>query len=220
MKINRDFWLRILYVYPERIDDELLNLIAKSPKICKYLDIPLQHGDAEILKNMRRPFIVRKTLEKIAHIRKIIPNTTFRKSLIVGFPGETEKAFGNLEKFVKKINFDHVGVFEYSQEENTDAGTMPNQISDKIKKSRRKKLMLLQQKISHNNAKKLVGKVQKVLIEKYDRKKKIYIGRSQRFSPEVDGEIFIKSKISLEINRFYKAKITKALPYDLEGEII
>ncbi|MFA6917939.1 MAG: 30S ribosomal protein S12 methylthiotransferase RimO [Candidatus Gracilibacteria bacterium] len=218
--INQDFWLRVLYVYPERIDDELLNLIAKSPKICKYLDIPLQHGDAEILKNMRRPYVIEKTLEKIAHIRKIIPNITFRTSLIVGFPNETEKAFKNLEKFIKNINFDHVGVFEYSQEENTDAGSMKNQIPDKIKKLRRKKLMLLQQKISYKNAKKLVGKFQKVLIEKYDPKRRIYIARSQRFSPEVDGQLFIKSKKPLEINSFYKAKVTKALPYDLEGIII
>ncbi|MFA7685884.1 MAG: 30S ribosomal protein S12 methylthiotransferase RimO, partial [Candidatus Gracilibacteria bacterium] len=215
--INQDFWVRVLYVYPERIDDELLNLMAKSSRICKYLDIPLQHGDADVLKAMRRPFIVEKTVEKIAHIRKIIPNITFRTSLIVGFPGETEKAFKNLEKFVKNIEFDHVGVFEYSQEESTDAGVMPNQISAKIKKERRKKIMLLQQKISSNNAKKLIGKFQKVLIENYDPKKKVYIGRSQRFSPEIDGNIIVKSKQQLELNQFYKVKITKALPYDLRG---
>ena len=218
--INQDFWLRVLYVYPERIDDELLNLMAKNTKICKYLDIPLQHGDAEILKNMKRPYIVEKTIEKINHIRKIIPNITFRTSLIVGFPGETEKSFKNLEKFVKQISFDHVGAFEYSQEENTEAGIMTDQLSLKVKKERRKKLMILQQKISYANAKKIIGKQIKVLVENYDPKKKIYIGRSQRFSPEIDGNILLKSKQPLELNSFYKAKITKALPYDLEGEII
>ena len=218
--INQDFWLRVLYVYPERIDDELLNLMAKNTKICKYLDNPLQHGDAEILKNMKRPYIVEKTIEKINHIRKIIPNITFRTSLIVGFPGETEKSFKNLEKFVKQISFDHVGAFEYSQEENTEAGIMTDQLSLKVKKERRKKLMILQQKISYANAKKIIGKQIKVLVENYDPKKKIYIGRSQRFSPEIDGNILLKSKQPLELNSFYKAKITKALPYDLEGEII
>lgn len=218
--INQDFWVRVLYVYPERIDDELLDLMSKSPRICKYLDIPLQHGDADILKAMRRPYIVEKTVEKIAHIRKVIPTVTFRTSLIVGFPGETEKAFKNFEKFVKNIEFDHVGVFEYSQEESTDAGIMPNQITAKLKKERRKKIMLLQQKISQNNAKKLIGKFQKVLIENYDPKKKVYMGRSQRFAPEIDGNVLVKSKTQLELNQFYKVKITKALPYDLEGTIV
>ncbi|MDD3861398.1 MAG: 30S ribosomal protein S12 methylthiotransferase RimO [Candidatus Gracilibacteria bacterium] len=216
--INKDFWVRVLYVYPERIDDELLNLMAKSTRICKYLDIPLQHGDADILKSMRRPFIVEKTIEKIANIRKIIPIITFRTSLIVGFPGETEKSFKNLEKFIKKIKFDHVGVFEYSKEENTEAGEMPNQISEKTKKLRRKKAMLIQQKISSENAKKSIGTTQKVIIESYDPKKKIYTGRSQRFAPDIDGKIFIKSKIPLELNTFHKVKITKGSQYDCWGE--
>lgn len=212
-----DFWLRILYIYPERIDDELLTFIAKSPKICKYLDIPLQHGDAKILKMMRRPHIVEKTLEKIVRIRKIIPNVALRTSLIVGFPGENEKEFENLEKFVEKINFDHVGVFEYSREKGTDAYSLRRQIPARTKKLRRKKIMLFQQKISYKHGKKLVGKSQKVLIEKYDPKKKIYIGRSYRYAPEVDGKVFIKSKHPLKLNRFSKVKITKALPYDIEG---
>jgi len=218
--IKSDFLIRILYIYPERIDAELLSVIAKSPKICKYLDIPLQHGDAEILRQMRRPFLVEKTVQKIKNIRKTIPEMTFRTSLIVGFPGETEKSFKNLLKFIKEIDFDHVGVFEYSQEENTEAGLFKNQLSTKIKKERRKKTMLLQQKISYSKNKKHIGSSMKTLIEKYDPKKKIYIGRSQKFSPEIDGSIFIKSKTPLKINEFYQVKITQADMYDLCGAIL
>ncbi|MFA6550840.1 MAG: 30S ribosomal protein S12 methylthiotransferase RimO [Candidatus Gracilibacteria bacterium] len=217
--INKNFWVRILYIYPERIDDELLSILAKSSRICKYLDIPLQHGDAEILKQMRRPFLVGKTVEKIKKIKKLIPEMTFRTSLIVGFPGETEKYFKNLLKFVKEIEFDHVGVFEYSQEDNTEAGSFQNQLISKIKKERRKKTMLLQQKISHSKNKKLIGHFAKTLIERYDAKKKIYIGRSQKFAPEIDGNMMVKSKDLLKINEFYQVKITKATQYDLYGTV-
>lgn len=217
--INGKFWIRILYIYPERIDDELLKAMSKNDKICKYLDIPLQHGDSEILKAMRRPFLVEKTLEKIKNIREIMPDMSFRTSLIVGFPNETEKSFKNLLKFVKAINFDHVGAFEYSQEEGTDAATLADQILPKIKKQRRKEIMLLQQKISFAKNKKLVGRIFKTLVEKYDPKKKIYLGRSQKFAPEIDGNIIIKSKTPLALNEFYKVRIVKAEPYDLLGEV-
>lgn len=219
-KIKGDFWIRLLYIYPERIDEELLKTIASSEKICKYLDIPLQHGDAEILKNMFRPNNIPKILQKISTIRKMIPGVTLRTSFITGFPGETEKAFKNLLKFIKEIQFDHVGVFEYSREKGTFAYSLKNQIPEKIKSSRRKKAMIIQQKISLNKNKKLIGKTFKTLIEKYDSAKNLYIGRSMRFSPDIDGEIAITSSKKIDLNTFYDIKITGAAEYDLFGEAL
>jgi len=218
-EIKGDFWIRVLYVYPERIDDGLLEVMASSPKICRYLDIPLQHGDPAVLKAMRRPYDVNRTLDKIAHIHAIIPDITLRTSLIVGFPGETEEQFENFLAFVKKIDFDLVGVFEYSREKGTAAYHLENQIAEDVKKARREKAMLLQQKISLKKNKTLVGKTLKVLIEAYDPKKKLYLGRPMRFAPEIDGQIFVTSKKALKLNRFYDVKVTGAEVYDLRGII-
>jgi len=218
-EIKGDFWIRVLYVYPERIDDELLEVMASSPKICKYLDIPLQHGDPDILKAMRRPYDVNHTLDKIAHIHSEIPDITLRTSLIVGFPGETKEQFENFLAFVKKIDFDLIGVFEYSREKGTAAYYLENQITDKVKKERREKTMLLQQKISLKKNKSFVGKTLRVLIGAYDPKKKLYLGRPMRFAPEIDGQIFVTSKKALKSNQFYDVKITEAEIYDLKGSI-
>ena len=218
--INGAFWIRVLYVYPERIDDQLLKTMSSSPKICHYFDIPLQHGDPDILKTMLRPYDVKKTIEKIGHIRKLIPDSTFRTSLIAGFPGETENAFNNLLKFIKKIDFDHLGVFKYSREKGTKAYSLKNQISDKTKSSRRDKAMLLQQSISLQKNKLYIGKILKVLVERFDSKKNIYFGRSMRFTPEIDGNILINSKKTLKLNRFYNVLIKKAEPYDIYGVIV
>jgi len=218
-EINGDFWIRTLYIYPEMIDEELLKIIKSSDKICKYLDIPLQHGDANILKEMRRPSNPEKTLERIKNIRKSIPGISFRTSFIVGFPGETKSAHKNLMKFIKEINFNNVGVFEYSREPHTAAFSMKNQLSDSLKKERKEEAMLSQQKISLENNKKFEGKTLEVLIEKYDPIKKIYIGRSQYQTPDIDGQILVKSKKPLKVNEFAKIKITKADVYDLFGTI-
>jgi len=218
--IKGDFWVRVLYVYPERIDDELLKAMATNPKICKYLDIPLQHGDAEILKAMRRPFDVKRTLEKIEHIRKMVPGVTLRTSLIVGFPGETEQHFKNFMIFLKTIRFDHAGVFEYSREEGTKAYHLEDQVDEKTKKARREKAMLLQQKISLDINRSLIGKTLRVLVESYDEAKKLYLARPMRYAPEIDGTFFVKSKKKLKPNQFHEAEITKAEPYDLIGNAI
>lgn len=214
-----DFQIRVLYVYPERVTDELLSTIANSKRLCRYLDIPLQHGDAKILKAMNRFSVLELIIKKIEKIRKKIPEITLRTSLITGFPGETEENFQNLVKFLKRIAFDHVGVFEYSREPATPAFSLKNQLPEAIKSQRRKLLMFLQQKISLKNNKKLIGKTLKILIEKYDPHANIYIGRSERFSPEIDGEILIKSSKKLPLNSFQKVKITKAKEYDLLGTL-
>jgi ribosomal protein S12 methylthiotransferase len=232
-KIPGDFWIRILYIYPETVTTELLSVMKSSKKICKYLDIPLQHGDSEILEKMNRPKNVQKTLEKIAKIRSTIPDITLRTSLIVGFPGETEKSFKNLLNFVKKINFNHAGVFEYSREKGTPAYSLPNQILRAQKRTRRKKLMLLQQGISKKNMRALAypalaavrahkssKKNLRVLIESYDKTQKLYIGRSEHFAPEIDGIIFIKSLRNLPIHSFQEVRLTSSNPYDLFGEAL
>lgn len=223
--IPGDFWIRVLYVYPERITEELLETMAASPKICRYLDIPLQHGDDEILKKMNRFSDTKKVLEKIANIRTKVPGITLRSTFITGFPGERTENFEHLLEFMKAINFDHVGVFEYSREPNTLAYEMDIQISAATKKSRKDKAMALQQKISLANNKKFIGKTIEVIIEKHDPTQAkglrsplyLYVARSHRFSPEIDGEIIIHSKKYLPLNTFRKVKITGANEYDLEG---
>jgi len=216
-KIKGDFWIRVLYIYPETVDKELLAVIGESKKICKYLDIPLQHGDAKILKAMNRPNDTEKVLKRIKEIRTKIPGITLRTSLITGFPGETKSAFKNLQKFVKKIDFDHAGVFEYSREKGTKSYELKGQIPAKTKSTRRKEIMLIQQKISSQKLAKFIGKTLNVLIESYDPKNKIYMGRSEGFAPEIDGTIFVKSSMLLTLPCFKQVKITSASEYDLFG---
>ncbi len=215
-----DFWLRILYIYPERIDENLLRTIAENPKICRYLDVPLQHGDPNILKSMGRPSNVSETINKIVRIREILPDVALRTSLIVGFPGETKKEFQNLLKFIKEIQFDHVGIFEYSREQGTRAYDFPKQVSAKEKKERREEAMLLQQGISFKKNKSFIGKSEKALVEYCDHNGQICEGRLMRFAPEVDGVVKIHLKKPLAPNSFATVAITQATPYDLVATVI
>ncbi|MDX9970852.1 MAG: 30S ribosomal protein S12 methylthiotransferase RimO [Candidatus Gracilibacteria bacterium] len=219
-KIPGDFWIRILYTYPERVDEELINTIKNSKKICKYMDIPLQHGDPSTLKSMKRPDNTKKSVKLIETLRKEIPEISIRTSFIVGYPGESEKAFLTLKKYIEKLRLNLVGVFEYSREPHTFAYDLDNQIKSAIKKSRRNSLMKIQQKISLENNQKLIGKREKILIEGFDKEQNMYTGRSQRFAPEIDGIIFIKSAKVLRIGTFINAKITEANEYDLYAKAI
>jgi ribosomal protein S12 methylthiotransferase len=219
-EIPGDFWIRVLYVYPERINDDLLSVMAENPKICKYLDIPLQHGDPDILRAMHRPYDMDRIKERIAHVRHTVPGITLRTSLIAGFPGEADRQFTNLLDFIEKIHFDHVGVFEYSQEPGTKAFHLPRQLDDKTKKTRRAQAMEAQQRISFAINQKLIGKTLKALIETYDPQRKLYLARPARFAPEIDGTLFVKSKAPLVLNEFHDVKITGAEPYDLMGEAV
>jgi len=219
-EIKGNFWIRVLYVYPERIDEKLLNVIASSEKICKYLDIPLQHGDKEILRKMARPNDPPKIIEKIKIIRKKIPGITLRTSIIVGFPGETNESFKNLIKFMKGIKFDNLGVFEYSREPHTPAYSFTKQVPEKIKHLRREKAMMIQQKISLEKNKEFIGETIKVLIEKHDPHAGLYVGRAERYSPDIDGEVIIKSDRTVKLNNFHNVEITSAKEYDLIGKII
>ncbi len=219
-KIPGNFWIRILYTYPERVDPELINTIKKSKKICKYIDIPLQHGDPETLLRMKRPDNTKKSLKLIATLRKEIPGISIRTSFIVGYPGENQKEFLNLKKYIETLRLDLVGIFEFSREPHTIAYDLDNQVKSAIKKSRRNLLMKIQQKISFENNQKIIGNMEKVLIEGFNEDLKMYTGRSERFAPEIDGTVFVKSDNKLKVGQFIKVKIKEVSEYDLFGEEI
>ncbi|MBC8080602.1 MAG: 30S ribosomal protein S12 methylthiotransferase RimO [Gorillibacterium sp.] len=212
-------WIRLHYAYPGFFTDELIETIATNPKICKYIDLPLQHSEDSILKKMRRPGRQRDIRELVAKIRAQIPDVSLRTSLIVGFPGETEEDFERLVSFVEDIQFDRLGVFTYSQEEDTPAAKLPHQIADDVKEYRSNHLMEIQREIAKEKNGEKVGKVIDVLIERYDGRGDIFIGRSQHDAPEIDGEVFV-SGCKTSIGEIAKVRITHSFEYDLSGEEI
>lgn len=217
IQIPGDFIIRILYAYPTNIDDSLLEMIKSSPKIAKYLDIPLQHINNRILRLMNRPMDSNSIKQLIYKIKNTISDITLRTTFIVGFPTETELEFEELLDFVKCFELDRVGAFTYSQEDGTYAATLKPQISREIKDSRYDKLMILQRGISRNKNKLLKNRVINVLAEKYDAENKLFIGRSEREAPLVDGIIAFKGQCKL--GQVYPVKITKTFDYDLLGEV-
>jgi ribosomal protein S12 methylthiotransferase len=211
-------WIRLLYSYPDEFNDELINTIVKEEKICKYLDIPIQHASNRILRKMARRSSREKILELIDKLRLSIPDVVLRTTLIVGFPGETDKDFEELYDFVSEVKFNRLGVFAYSREENTPAHDMPNQVDESVKQERLEKIMLLQKKISRENNKKLVGRTLKVLIEGISHGE--YFGRSYMDAPEIDGKVYFKSDKDLIPGDFCSVIVKKAYEYDLMGEKI
>ncbi|MGM0437578.1 MAG: 30S ribosomal protein S12 methylthiotransferase RimO [Bacillota bacterium] len=205
-------WIRLLYAYPERIDDKLINLIKKEDKICNYLDIPIQHSVEKIRKKMGRKGSSNELVNLIEKIRNKIPDIVLRTSLIVGFPQETENDFEQLVEFVKNMRFSRLGVFQFSREEGTPAFHMEGQIEEKTKELRFNKIMQIQQQISLENNKKLIGKKLEVLV--IDKKDSYYLARSQYDAPEIDNQIYLEGE-SLSIGDFVKCKITGAKDYDL-----
>lgn len=215
--IPGQFFLRILYCYPTRFTDELIKVIAKEDKICKYIEMPLQHGDDFILQAMHRQGTRKEITALLEKIRANIPNVALRTSFIVGFPGETTEHFNNLLDFMKEIQFDRVGIFTYSQEEGTPAGDMPNQVPEEIKEKRYHQAMQLQQKISLAKNQEWVGKTLKVLMEgPSEDSPELWIGRSFRDAPEIDGLVFVEGKA--QEGEFVQIRIKQALEYDLIGE--
>lgn len=215
-KIKGLEWIRLMYCYPEAIYDELIEEIAVNPKVCKYLDLPIQHISNNILKRMGRKTTKEEIIEKIKEIRKVIPNITLRTSLIVGFPGETEEDYNELKEFLRKIKLDKVGVFTYSQEEGTPAAKMIDQINEDIKVLREKGLMLIQKEISNEVNRKKINNIYKVIVEGFNGE--YYVGRNYEMAPEIDGCIYIKDT-ELSKNNFYNVKIEKTLEYDLIGVV-
>ncbi|MGZ9584565.1 30S ribosomal protein S12 methylthiotransferase RimO [Paenibacillus marinisediminis] len=210
-------WVRLHYAYPGFFSDELIEMIANNPEICKYIDMPLQHSEDSVLKRMRRPGRQRDTRELVRKIRDRIPDVAIRTSIIVGFPGETDEDFDKLCDFVREIKFDRLGVFTYSNEDNTPAHRLPNHIDEDVKEWRANTLMELQREVSKGVSESRIGKVIPVLVERYDGRNDVYIGRSHYDAPEIDGEVFI-SNTTCNIGDIAQVRITHALEFDLAGE--
>lgn len=221
-KIDGIKWIRFLYSYPEGITDELIEVVAKNPKIAKYFDIPIQHISDTILKKMNRRTSKKQIQDLIDKIRSKIPDVTIRTSLIVGFPGETNENFEELLEFVGKAKFDKLGTFMYSKEDGTPAAKLPNQIHGNTKKARYNEIMKLQQEVSREILEKKLNKEYEVLVEDISFDGKYYIGRTMQDVPEIDGLVYIKNE-NLErkniIGSFVKCKIVDISNYDLMGEI-
>lgn len=213
-------WIRLLYCYPELITDELLKEITDNPKICKYIDIPLQHISNNILKRMNRHTSREDILALLERIKNLPVFVAVRTTLMVGFPGETEAEFNELVEFVKSAKLMHVGFFAYSQEEDTPAGAFKDQVDDNVKKKRVLKLMKIQEKIAREVNKKFIGRTLEVIYEGIDYERKLFFGRCQYQTPEADTLVLFKSKVPIEIGKYYKVKITGVRGYDLQGEIV
>ena len=221
-KIKGIEWIRFLYSYPEGITDELIQEVAQNKKIAKYFDIPIQHISDSILKKMNRKTSKKQITELLEKIRTQIPEVTLRTSLIVGFPGETDDDFKELQEFVAQAKFDKLGAFMYSKEEGTPAEKLPNQIHKNTKKSRYNKIMQEQQKISKQNLENKIGKTYDVLIEEISFDKKFLIGRTMQDVPEIDGLVYVKVQendlaVEQKIGQIIKCKITEVSNYDLIG---
>jgi len=219
-KIKELHWIRTLYTYPERITDRFLELLAKEEKLVKYLDIPIQHSNGDILRRMNRKGNEDTLRALIEKIRNTVPGITIRTTLITGFPGETEKQFEELHRFVKDIKFDRLGCFAYSAEDGTVAGEMPDQIEDQIKIDRMEHIMETQMTVSEENNKKKKDTVCEVLIEGYDDYIKCYFGRATWDAPEIDGKVFFLTPKPLKIGDFVNVKIFDTIEYDLMGEVV
>ena len=216
-KLEGEFWIRIMYAYPSQMTDELIDAIASLEKVVKYVDLPLQHRNAEILKAMRRPAFDYDEL--IAKIRTKIPNVTIRTAFIVGYPGETEEQFNELYDFVKRAKFEKMGVFEYSREKNTASYDMQDQVPAKIKHQRRKKLMTLQQKISRTVNEGYVGQTLRCIIEGYTDDGLVML-RSQHDAPEIDGMVYASAEKALVPGDFENVLIENSDEYDLFGKVV
>jgi ribosomal protein S12 methylthiotransferase len=217
-KIDGIEWIRLFYCYPQRITDSLIEVIKNEDKICKYIDIPLQHSDNDVLKNMNRVGNGDDYKKLLTKMRKEIPELALRTTFMVGFPGETDKQFENLCSFVKDMKFDKMGCFTFSPEEDTPAYSMDNQIDEDIKMRRQEVLMDIQYSITEQSNKNRVGNTYKVIIDKLDDDK--YIGRSYMDSPEIDSGIIFTSDKELNIGEFVNVKITDFDGYDLIGECV
>ena len=219
-KISGIRWIRILYCYPEEITDELIRVMKEEPKICHYLDLPIQHANDTILGRMGRRTSKQELVDIIRKLRSEIPDICLRTTLITGFPGETEEQHKELMGFVDEIEFDRLGVFTYSPEEDTPAAEMPEQIDEEVKLDRQAELMELQQEIAFDNAQDMVGREVLVMIEGKVADENAYVGRTYRDAPNVDGLIFINTDEELLSGDFARVKVTGAIDYDLIGELL
>lgn len=216
-KIEKIHWIRTLYTYPERISDELLDAMNSSEKIVPYLDIPIQHSEAEILEKMNRSGNAETLGELFQKIRKKVPDITLRTTLITGFPGETEENFANLCEFVKKTRFNHLGCFPYSEEEDTPAADFEPKIDVQVRQDRAENIMELQLRIVEEFQMGEIGKKREVLVEGYDDYIKCYFGRTAAHAPEIDGKIFFIATRPLKLGEYVEVVVNDTLDYDLLG---
>lgn len=219
-QLEGDFWIRLLYAYPSCVTTELMETIRDAKHICRYLDMPLQHASDRMLLAMRRGITKRRTIDLIQKFRATVPGLAIRTTFIVGFPGETEEDFEELLAFMEEMKFERAGIFTYSPEADTPGAVMQNQVPEKVKKSRRDRAMLLQQKISMELNQRAVGREFRVLVDhKSPKKGEVWVTRTYQDGPEIDGTVLVKSKTSLLPGTFCNVRITAAKEYDLLGEI-
>lgn len=213
-------WIRLLYCYPEEITDELISVMAENPKICHYIDIPIQHSENEILRRMGRKTGREDIVLLVSKLRTAMPDIAIRTTLISGFPGETQELHDGLVDFVDECEFDRLGVFTYSPEEGTPAAGYEDQVDGELAAKWRDEIMELQQEISYEKNQELIGSVQRVLIEGYLVEDDVYVGRTYRDAPGVDGIVFVSAPYELISGSFVDVKITEANEYDLTGVIV
>lgn len=218
-EISGIYWIRILYCYPEEIDDALIQVMKEEKKICHYLDLPIQHASDRILQRMGRKTSKEELTRIVRKLRQEIPDICLRTTLITGFPGETEEDHEELMAFVDEMEFDRLGVFTYSQEEDTPAADMPNQVPEEVKKERQAELMELQQEIAFEAAEEMTGKMVTAMIEGKVADENAYVARTYKDAPNVDGFMFINTSRELMTGDFVKAKVTGSYEYDLIGEL-
>lgn len=219
-KISGIRWIRILYCYPEEITDELIQVMKEEPKICHYLDLPIQHANDTILKRMGRRTSKQELIGIVQKLRKEIPDICLRTTLITGFPGETQEQHEEVMEFIDTLEFDRLGAFTYSPEEDTPAATFEDQIDEEVKEDRQADIMELQQEIAFDKAEDMIGREVFVMIEGKVADENAYVGRTYRDAPNVDGLIFINTDVELISGDFAKVKVTGALDYDLIGELM
>ena len=219
-KISGIRWIRILYCYPEEITDELIQVMKEEPKICHYLDLPIQHANDTILKRMGRSTSKQELIDIVQKLRKEIPDICLRTTLITGFPGETQEQHEEVMEFIDTLEFDRLGAFKFSPEEDTPAATFEDQIDEEVKEDRQADIMELQQEIAFDKAEDMIGREVLVMIEGKVADENAYVGRTYRDAPNVDGLIFINTDVELISGDFAKVKVTGALDYDLIGELM
>jgi ribosomal protein S12 methylthiotransferase len=213
-------WIRLLYAYPDGITDGLIELIRDEPKVCKYLDIPIQHISDPVLKAMKRRSSEQQIRDLIAKLRSQVPGIALRTSLIVGFPGETVDDFSSLMQFVEQTHFERLGVFCYSKEEGTPAAEMPEQVSERVKRERYRKLMRAQARLSFRRNRALIGQLEQVVVEGYSEETDLLLkGRSSRQAPDIDGQVYITAG-NADVGDIVTLRITDSSDYDLIGEIV
>lgn len=213
-------WIRLLYCYAETLTDETIQTMAEEDKICKYIDIPIQHGSDTVLKRMGRKTSSKLISDKIAALRTAMPDICIRTTIITGFPGETEEEFAEVCDFVEKMKFDKLGVFTYSPEEGTPAAEMDNQIDEEVKGERKNYIMEIQKRISAEKCEEMIGKTIKVITDGKIPEEGVYCGRSYKDAPDIDGLVFFKADYEIMSGDFADVKINEASDYDLIGEAV